>query len=50
MKNENYIPNDEPLLKVAQKLENVEHKFEDTTLAMEMLREMKESNRRKDRI
>lgn len=44
---ENYIPNDEPLLRVEQKLDNVQHKFEENTLAMEMLRELKRSGTRK---
>ena len=44
---EKYVPNDEPLLRVEQKLGNVEKKFEDTTLAMEMLKELKRSGTRK---
>ena len=46
-KNNDYIPNDEPLLKVAKKLDKVEEKFDNTTLAMEMLRELKKSAQRK---
>lgn len=38
------------LEKVEKKLNKVEKKFDDSTLAMEMLREMKESNKRKDKI
>ena len=47
---EMYVPNDEPLLKVGQKLDKVEKKFEDMGYALEILRDMKESNKRKDRI
>lgn len=47
MKKENYVPNDEPLLKVEQKLDNVQQKFEENTLAMEMLKELKKSGQRK---
>lgn len=42
-----FIPNDEPLLKVQQKLDNVEKKFDDTSLAMEMLQELKKAGQRK---
>lgn len=38
------------LEKVEKKLNKVQKKFDDSTLAMEMLREMKESNKRKDKI
>jgi len=47
MKKEEYIPNDEPLLRVEQKLDNVQEKFEQNTLAMEMLKELKKSGQRK---
>lgn len=55
MKEENYIPNDEELLKpenerllkIDQKLSKVQEKFEETTLAMEMLKELKKSGQRK---
>lgn len=47
MKKEDYIPNDEPLLRVEQKLNNVQEKFEENTLAMEMLKELKKSGQRK---
>lgn len=43
---ENYVPNDEPLLKVEQKLDNVKQKFEENTLAMEMLKELKKTSKR----
>ena len=43
---ENYVPNDEPLLKVEQKLVNVKQKFEENTLAMEMLKELKKTSKR----
>jgi len=46
MKEENYIPNDEPLLRVEQKLDNVREKFEQNTLAMEMLKELKKTSKR----
>ena len=45
-KDENFIPNDEPLLKVEQKLNKVEKKIDENTLAMEMLRELKKSSKR----
>jgi uncharacterized membrane protein len=44
---EKYIPNDEPLLRVEKKLKKVEKKFDDTTLAMEMLQELKKSSQHK---
>jgi len=47
---ENYIPNDEPLLKVEKKLDKVQEKFEENTLALEMLRELKSQSKRKDAI
>lgn len=46
MKEENYVQNDEPLLKVEQKLDNVQQKFEENTLAMEMLKELKKTSKR----
>ena len=46
-KEENYVPNDEPLLRVEQKLDKVQSKFEENTLAMEMLKELKKSGQRK---
>ena len=46
-KEENYVPNDEPLLRVEQKLDRVQEKFEENTLAMEMLKELKKSGKRK---
>ena len=45
--NENFIPNDEPLLKIEQKLDEVQEKFDNSTLAMEMLRELKRAGTRK---
>lgn len=45
-KEENYIPNDEPLLRVEQKLDKVQLKFDENTLAMEMLKELKKSAKR----
>lgn len=55
MKEENHISNDEELLKpenerllkIDQKLSKVQEKFEETTLAMEMLKELKKSGQRK---
>lgn len=44
---EKFIPNDEPLLRVEKKLKKVEKKFDDTTLAMEMLQELKKSSQHK---
>lgn len=46
-KEENFVPNDEPLLKIEHKLDKVQEKFEENTLAMEMLKELKKSGTRK---
>lgn len=46
MKRENFVPNDEPILRVEQKLDKVEQKFDNTTLALEMLKELKKSSKR----
>lgn len=42
-----FIPNDEPLLRVEKKLDKVEKKFDETSFAMEMLQELKKSSQHK---